>query len=141
MAENDLIQIDIKKIAITNITCVIVVGNKEREFPIYIEPGIGAVIKMYIEGIEKPRPLTHDLIGSILAGLNATVERIIINDLKNNTYYARLILKEENELGKKIVEIDCRPSDSLAISKMVNCPIFVSRKVLDAVGKPESETL
>jgi bifunctional DNase/RNase len=141
MAENDLIPIDIKKIAITNITCVVVVGNAEREFPIYIEPGIGAVIKMYIEGIDKPRPLTHDLIGSILTGLSATVERIIINDLKNNTYYARLILREENELGKKIVEIDCRPSDSLAIAKMKNCPIFVTRKVFDAVGKPEAENL
>jgi bifunctional DNase/RNase len=116
------------------------VGDTEREFPIYIEPGIGAVIKMYIEGIEKPRPLTHDLIGNILTGLNAEVERVVINDLKNNTYYARMFIREENELGKKIVEIDCRPSDSLAISKMKNCPIFVTRKVFDLVGKPESDT-
>jgi len=139
MSENDLIPIDIKKIAITNVTCVVVVGDEEREFPIYIEPGIGAVIKMYIEGIEKPRPLTHDLIGNILTGLNVEVERVVINDLRNNTYYARLFLREENELGKKIVEIDCRPSDSLAISKMKKCPIFVTRKVIDLVGKSESD--
>lgn len=139
MDENDLIPIDIKKIAITNVTCVIVVGDSDREFPIYIEPGIGAVIKMYIEGIEKPRPLTHDLIGNILTGFNATVERVVINDLKNNTYYARLFIQEENELGKKIVEIDSRPSDCLAISKMKNCPIFVTRKVFDLVGKSDTD--
>ena len=140
MHEDELIQVDIKKIAITNVTCVIVVGNGEREFPIYIEPGIGAVIKMYIEGIEKPRPLTHDLIGNIMTGLGAEAERVVINDLKNNTYYARLFLREENELGKKIVEIDCRPSDSLAISKMKGCPIYVTRKVFDMVGKSESDS-
>ncbi len=73
MDENDLIPIDIKKIAITNVTCVIVVGDRDREFPIYIEPGIGAAIRMFIEDIEKPRPLTHDLVGSILEGFGAVV--------------------------------------------------------------------
>ena len=139
MADNDLIEIDIKKIAISNFACAIIVGNSEKEFPIYIEPSIGAVIKMFLEGIEKPRPLTHDLIGNILTGFNATVEKVVINDLKDNTYYARLFIKEENELGKKIVEIDCRPSDSLAIAKMKNTKIYVTRRVFDAVGRSEGE--
>jgi bifunctional DNase/RNase len=136
MAENDLIPVDIRKIALTQSFCAVVVGNDEKEFPIYIEPGIGAVIKMFIEGVEKPRPLTHDLIGNILTGLGATVLRVVINDLQDNTYFARLFLKEENELGKKIVEIDSRPSDCMAIAKMKKCPLFVTRKVFDIVGKP-----
>jgi bifunctional DNase/RNase len=135
MAEDDLIPIDIKKIALSSEICAIVVGNDEKEFPIYIEPAIGAVIKMFIERLEKPRPLTHDLIGNILTGLGVTVLRVVINDLRNNTYFARLFLKEENELGKKIVEIDSRPSDCLAIAKMKETPIFVARKVFDQVGK------
>ncbi len=139
MAEDDLIQIEIKKIAISNIACAVAVGNEEKEFPIYIEPGIGAAIRMFIEDIEKPRPLTHDLIGSVLDGFGATVERVIINDLRDNTYFARMILRAENELGTKVVEIDCRPSDAMAIAKMKGAPLFVTRKVLDAVGKSESE--
>ena len=136
MAENDLIPVDIRKIALTSNFCAVVVGNDEKEFPIYIEPTIGAVIKMFIEDVEKPRPLTHDLIGNILTGLGVTVLRVVINDLRDNTYFARLFLKEENELGKKIVEIDSRPSDCMAIAKMKKCPLFVTRKVFDIVGKP-----
>jgi len=139
MSQDDLIQVDVKKIALTNVYCAVIVGNDEREFPIYIEPTIGAVIKMFIEGIDKVRPLTHDLIGHILTGLNATVERVIINDLQDNTYYARIIIREENELGKHIAEIDGRPSDCIAIAKMKNADIFVTRKVFDAVGREESE--
>ncbi len=140
MADDDLIPIDIKKIAISNIACAIAVGTDEKEFPIYIEPGIGAAIRMFIENIEKPRPLTHDLIGSILDGFGATIERVIINDLRDNTYFARMILRAENELGTKLVEIDCRPSDAMAIAKLKGAPLFTTRKVMDAVGRPGSES-
>jgi len=139
MADDDLIPVDIKKIAISNIACAVAVGTEDKEFPIYIEPAIGAAIRMFIEDIEKPRPLTHDLIGSILEGFGATVERIIINDLRDNTYFARMILRAENELGTKVVEIDCRPSDAMAVAKMKGAPLFVTRKVLEAVGKSETD--
>lgn len=140
MGDDDLIPIDIKKIAISSIACAVAVGTDDKEFPIYIEPGIGAAIRMFIENIEKPRPLTHDLIGSILDGFGATIERVIINDLKDNTYFARMVLRAENELGTKLVEIDCRPSDAIAIAKMKGAPLFTTRKVMDAVGKPGSES-
>jgi bifunctional DNase/RNase len=139
MADDDLIPIEIKKIAISSIACAVAVGTDDKEFPIYIEPAIGAAIRMFIEEVEKPRPLTHDLIGSMLDGFGATVERIIINDLRDNTYYARMILRAENELGTKVIEIDCRPSDAMAVAKMKGAPLFVTRKVLDAVGRPEGE--
>jgi bifunctional DNase/RNase len=140
MGDDDLIPIDIKKIAISSIACAVAVGTDDKEFPIYIEPGIGAAIRMFIENIEKPRPLTHDLIGSILDGFGATIERVIINDLKDNTYFARMVLRAENELGTKLVEIDCRPSDAIAIAKMKGAPLFTTRKVMDAVGRSGSES-
>lgn len=136
MAENDLIPVAIKKIALTAQVCAVVLGNDEREFTVYIDPAIGVVIKMFMDEVEKPRPLTHDLIGSILTGLGVTVMQVVINDIQDNTYFARLFLREENELGKKIVEIDSRPSDCLAIAKMKKSPILVTRKVFDLVGKP-----
>ena len=71
---------------------------------------VGAAITMFLRSTPKERPLTHDLIGHIFTGLGVRVERVIVNDLKNSTYFARLILHAENELGKKILEIDARPS-------------------------------
>ena len=59
---------------------------------------------------------THDLMNSILKGFNITIERVVITELKNSTYFARLVLQQENELGRKIVEIDARPSDCLALA-------------------------
>ena len=140
MSDNDLIAVDVRKIALTNAYCAVVIGDDDREFPIYIEPTIGAVIKMFIEGVEKIRPLTHDMIGYILTGMNVSVERIVINDLKDNTYFARIFLKEENELGKKIIEIDGRPSDCIAIAKMKKAPIYVARKVFDTVGRSVADS-
>jgi bifunctional DNase/RNase len=64
---------------------------------------------MTLDGVKKERPLTHDLIGSILLGLGASLDHIVINDARDGTFFARIILRMENELGKKIVELDARP--------------------------------
>jgi bifunctional DNase/RNase len=82
--------------------------------------------------VKKSRPLTHDLITHILAGLGARVEKVVINDLKDDTYFARLYLVQENELGRNVVEIDARPSDSMALALQHQCPILVARAVWDA---------
>src|SRR5262249_28261344 len=90
-------------------------------------------ITMFLRNTPKERPLTHDLIGHIFTGLGITVERVVINDLKNSTYFARLILRAENELGKKILEIDARPSDCIALAVLQKSPIFVANEVCGAV--------
>ena len=82
-------------------------------------------------GQEGP-PLTHDLMGSILLGLEARLDHIIINDAAEGTFYARIYLTMENELGKKIVEIDARPSDSIVLAIQQKRPIYVARQVFDA---------
>jgi bifunctional DNase/RNase len=94
---------------------------------------MGAIIGMFLRDTPKERPLTHDLIASMLKGFNVTVERVIITELKNATYFARIILQQQNELGRKIVEIDARPSDCLAIASAQKRPIYVSAALFEQV--------
>ena len=110
------------------------VGNEEKVFVIYVDEGVGAAITMFMNSTPKERPLTHDLMGHLMAALGAKVERVIINDLKSETNFARLILSAENELHeKKIIELDGRPSDCLALAVQQGAPIYVSREVWDEV--------
>jgi bifunctional DNase/RNase len=87
---------------------------------------MGAVIGMFLRQTPKERPLTHDLINRIFQGFGIAVERVVITDLKNSTYFARLILQQQNEVARKIVEVDARPSDCLAIAAAQKKPIYVS---------------
>ena len=106
----------------------------ERYLPIWIGPNEATAIAFAQQGMVPQRPLTHDLLAHILRALGARVERAIINDLKRGTYFARLILNAENELQqKKIVEIDARPSDCIAMATQQTAPIYVSREVWEEV--------
>ena len=110
------------------------IGNDEKVFVIYVDESVGAAISMFINQTPKERPLTHDLMGHLMKALGAKVERVIINDLKSETYFARLIISAENELfEKKIVELDGRPSDCLALAISQGAPIYVSREVWEEV--------
>ncbi len=131
--KNDVIQIQVKGVLPTTNGCAVFVGNDEKTFVIYVDHSVGAAITMFLRNTPKERPLTHDLIGHIFTGLGVRMERVIINDLKNSTYFARLILHAENELGKKILEIDARPSDCIALAVQQKCPIYVANKVFGAV--------
>ena len=116
------------------------IGNEEKTFVIWVDPSVGAAITMFMRGTPKERPLTHDLITCIFSGLGVKLDRVVINDLKNSTYFARIIISAENELGKKILELDARPSDSIALAVHYKCPIFVADKVFQE-AKDESEAL
>jgi uncharacterized protein len=97
---------------------------------IVVDQSVGAAIAMFMQGTQKERPLTHDLVANILRALEAKIERVIVNDLKLGTYYARLVLSVENELKqKKIIEIDARPSDCIAMATAQRAPIYVSLEV------------
>jgi hypothetical protein len=131
--KNDVVPIEIRGILPVNSGCAIFVGNDEKVFVIQVEHNMGAVIGMFMRDTPKERPLTHDLINQIFQGFGVTVERAVITDLKNSTYFARLILQQENELGRKIVELDARPSDCLALATAQKKPVFVSRRLFDQV--------
>lgn len=131
--KNEVAEVQVKGVLPTTNGCAVFVGNDEKTFVIYVDHSVGAAITMFLRNTPKERPLTHDLIGHIFTGLGISVERVIINDLKNSTYFARLILRAENELGKKILEIDARPSDCIALAVLQKSPIYVANKVFSAV--------
>ena len=90
-------------------------------------------ISMVINNVKKDRPLTHDLLSNIFVGVGIVVDRVVINDVNDGTFFARLYLTMENELGKKIIEIDARPSDSIVLALQAQKPIYTNMKVLGDV--------
>jgi bifunctional DNase/RNase len=138
--KKDVVPVVIRGILPTNTGCAIFLGNEEKVFVIQVENNMGAVIGMFVQDTAKERPLTHDLMLNIFKGFGLSVERIIITELRNSTYFARLTLQQTNELGKKIVEIDARPSDCLALAAAQKKPIFVNA-ALFALVEDASETL
>ena len=131
--KNNVVPVDIRGILPANSGCAIFVGNDEKVFVIQVEHNMGAIIGMFMRDTPKERPLTHDLIANVFKGFDITVERVVITDLKNSTYFARLILQMKNELGRKIVEVDARPSDCLAIATAQKKPIFVAEELFREV--------
>ena len=100
-------------------------GNDDKVFVIQVEPVMGSTIRMFMQKTAKERPLTHDLMNHIFTGFGITVERVVITELRNSTFYARMILQQQNELGRKILEVDARPSDCIAIATAHDSPIYV----------------
>jgi bifunctional DNase/RNase len=127
------VEVSIKGLMPTANGCAVFLGNDEKVFVIYVDPSVGSAISMTISGVKKERPLTHDLIGHMLLGFEITLERVIINDfvVNDGTYFARIILHMQNELGRKFLELDARPSDSIVLALQQRRPIFVARKVFD----------
>ena len=131
--QNDVVLVTIKGVMPTANGCAVFLGNDDKTFVIYVDHSVGNAIQMTLSGVKKDRPLTHDLIGSLLLGLGASLEHIVVNDARESTFYARILLRMENELGKKIVELDARPSDSIVLALQQKRPIYVARAVFDHV--------
>jgi len=100
--------------------------NGDRLLPIVIGLTEASAIKLKLSGFEPPRPLTHDLLHSTIQNLEASVEKIIIDKIEDNTFHAKLVLKQDG----KVVTIDARPSDSIALAVRARAPIFVEDSVL-----------
>lgn len=131
--KNDVVPVEIRGILPANSGCAIFVGNDEKVFVIQVEHNMGAVIGMFLRDTPKERPLTHDLLNNVFKGFDIVIERAVITELKNSTYFARLILKQQNELGTKLVELDARPSDCLAIASAQKRPIYVASTLFSQV--------
>lgn len=131
--KEDLVEIATKGIMPTANGCAVFLGNDEKTFVIYVDPGVGNAISMTINGVKKERPLTHDLISHLFLGFGIQLERVVINDVNEGTYFARIILHMHNELGRKILELDARPSDSIVLALQQKRPIYVTRRVFDVV--------
>lgn len=129
-----VVEVHVRAVLPTNAGQAVFIGNDEKIFVIYVDESVGAAIAMFISKTSKERPLTHDLMAHLMTALGAKVERAIINDMKSATYFARLIIAAENELQeRKIIELDARPSDCIALAIQQNAPIYVSQEVWDEV--------
>jgi bifunctional DNase/RNase len=102
-------------------------AENNRVLPIWVGPVEANAIAMQIENIAPPRPMTHDLLGHLLTALGASLQRVIITDLRENTFYAYLELRR----GDETLLVDSRPSDALALSIRAKARIFVDTRVLD----------
>lgn len=118
----------------SNMPIVLLSGENDKQIlPIWIGIFEAQAILFALEGIKTPRPLTHDLLKDIIAGFKAEVESVVINALKDNTYFATISLK----LNGKRVEVDARPSDAIAIALRTESPIFVTEPVINATTMPQ----
>ncbi len=103
--------------------------NGERVFPIVIGLHEAAAIERRLMGQQPPRPQTHELLASVIEEMGGKVERVVINDLRDHTFYARLYVRQGNQL----LDIDSRPSDAIALGVATEVPIYVEEHVLDEV--------
>lgn len=134
MMDKSVVQIEVKNVLATSAGSAVFLVNADKVFVIYVDHSVGSAINMFLHGTPKPRPQTHDLFADVLTALGARVERVVINDFTDTVFFARLIIVAENELDeRKIIEIDARPSDSIALAVQAEAPIYVASHVWEAV--------
>ncbi|HMW07621.1 MAG TPA: bifunctional nuclease family protein [Leptospiraceae bacterium] len=131
----DLIEVKISDITLTNVGFAVFLKPKEDLFdskvvPIFIGPLETHAITSVLDGITPPRPMTHDLIMMIIPVLGAQIIKVTIDEIIDNTFYAKISLRKDEE----IFLIDARPSDSIAIALRAEAPIFITKSVLDEAG-------
>jgi uncharacterized protein len=125
-----VVRVKVRAVAVIEDGCGLFLGNEEKVFGFSIERTVGAAIARFLLGTSTPRPFTHELITTILCGLEVKVERVIIHELKRDAYRARLILSIENEgCRKHLIELEASPSDCIALAAQQGAPIYVSRDV------------
>ena len=137
--KTELIPISFKKILQSRAYTQIILGTKEKRFAIYTDPEVGRNIQIYLTEEHKPRPYTHDLINAILNGLNIKPLQIVINDVEDTIFFARLFLEQTIGDTRHILEIDARPSDCVTLALMNNIPVFCRKEILDKAIAVEEE--
>ena len=145
VALNDLVPMSIKGLMLdpmSNSPIVVLKDDDEKLFlPIWVGIFEANAIALQLENITTPRPMTHDLLRNMIEELNASVTRIVINDLKDATFFAQIRLLIRGAGGEKYMEIDARPSDAIALALRTEAPIYVAQSVLDQAQTitPEGE--
>ncbi len=124
--------IDSIRVSLINYQRVVILKEKhsERYLPIWIGPAEADAIAVKLQGVAVPRPLTHDLMGNVIEELGGAITSIVVTDLQNDTFYAKLMVSVGNETR----EIDSRPSDALALAVRSEIPIYAEDAVMDKAG-------
>lgn len=133
------VTIDSVRVSLTTQQRIVVLkdNTSDRYLAIFIGPFEADAITYELQEIAQRRPLTHDLMKSLIEELGATLAYVLVNDIREDIYYARLVL---DTAGDKRIEIDCRPSDAIAIAVRAKVPLYVAEPVLDRAGiRPESD--
>jgi bifunctional DNase/RNase len=129
------VEVELSRIIINETSDQQIIVLKERHGPRAFPIVIGIVeifaIDRRLKGIEPPRPMTHDLLASVIEHLGAKVERIVIDDLRNHTFFAKIYLK----MNGRTVKVDSRPSDAIALCAAIDAPIFVADQVFDKTSQ------
>ena len=124
--------IDSIRVSPMNYQRVVILKEKDsdRYLPIWIGPAEADAIAVKLQDLTVPRPLTHDLLQTVIDTLGASVKHVLVSDLQNDTFYAKITLQTNGTA----TEIDCRPSDAVALAVRVQVPIYVDESVLDKAG-------
>lgn len=126
----DLVRVEPIALLPTPAGCAVFLGDGKKAIVFYIDLAIGASINAAMAGEVAPRPLTHDLFLLTLEAFGAQISRVVIVAVENEVYFARLIMEAQNEImERKIVEIDARPSDCIALAVRAQAPVFVVREL------------
>ncbi len=135
-----MIEVQVAHLGLDRTTNTPVVILREREgervLPIWIGPAEASAIAMELAGVKFSRPLTHDLLKQVIVGLGADLRKVIITQVKDNTYYAELHIYR----GDAVIQIDARPSDSIAVALRLKAPIFTSENLLDLTSVETGES-
>ena len=110
---------------------VIILGTDKKRFAIFTDPSVGQNIQIYLTEEKKPRPYTHDLIHSIFQGFEIKPLQVVIHDIEDTIYFARLYLEQLSGERKVVLEIDARPSDCITLALMYNLPVFCRKEILE----------
>jgi len=127
----ELVPLNFSKIMQSKSYTVVVLGDEKKRFAIYMEPQVGKTLLSFLTDEKRPRPLSHELFFSILDNLSIKVLQIVIQDLEETVYLARIFLEQQIGEKKNIVEIDARPSDAIMLALMSGAPILCNKEVLD----------
>ena len=129
-----VVQVQVLTLGVAGGGFALFLGNPQKAFVMCVDSSVGTAIALFLHRLPKARPLTHDLMADVLGALGAKVAKVIINDFDGDTYFARLVLSVENELtAKRLIELDARPSDGVALATQQGAPIYVSPEVWDRV--------
>lgn len=129
----ELIPVSFHKIMQSHTYTVIILGTDSKRFAIYTAPDVGREIQRFLTKEEMPRPYTHDLLSDIFRGFNVKILQIVINDVEDTIYFARLFLEQQVGDTRTIIEIDARPSDCIPLALMNNTPVFCRKDLFDKV--------
>jgi len=127
----ELVPITFNKIMQSHAYTVIILGTEQKRFAIYTDPSVGRNIQTYLTDEHKPRPYTHDLIHAVFKGFSIKPLQIVITDIEDTIYFARLYLEQQIGEQTTFLEIDARPSDCITLALLNNIPIFCRKEILE----------